>query len=166
MLGLNFRFFFYIYPMINIRQAKYKELETIVDFQMRMARETEGLELDKATLQKGVENVFTDFSRGIYYVATADGDEVVACLLTTPEWSDWRNGTIIWIQSVYVREDFRNKGIFRSMYKFIKQLVEEDNDLKGIRLYVEKTNLNAQKVYEAMGMGSDHYHFFEWMKAF
>jgi len=23
-------------------------------------------------------------------------------LLTTFEWSDWRNGTILWIQSVYV----------------------------------------------------------------
>lgn len=151
--------------MINIRPAKYKELETIVDFQIRMARETEGIELNEADLQKGVAAVFEDFNKGMYYIAEED-DHVIACLLTTPEWSEWRNGTVLWIQSVYVLDEYRGKGVFKSMYNFIKNRVEQDNSLKGIRLYVEKTNLSAQKVYEAIGMDGDHYHFFEWMKNF
>lgn len=151
--------------MITVRAAKYKELETIVNFQLKMARETEGLELDQKQLKKGVEAVFEDFNKGIYYIAE-DSDRIVACLLTTPEWSEWRNGTVLWIQSVYVVEDYRGQGVFRSMYEHIKQMVEHDDDLKGIRLYVEKNNLSAQNVYKAIGMNGDHYQFFEWMKTF
>ncbi|GAA0891822.1 GNAT family N-acetyltransferase [Fulvivirga kasyanovii] len=151
--------------MITVRPAKYKERKIIIDFQKKMARETEDLELDEKQLKKGVEAVFEDFNRGIYYVAE-DNEKVIACLLTTPEWSEWRNGTVVWIQSVYVREDYRGKGVFKTMYNFIKNMVEREDDLKGIRLYVEKTNLSAQKVYQAIGMNGDHYHFFEWMKNF
>lgn len=151
--------------MITVRTAKYKELDTIVDFQMKMARETEGLDLDEKVLRKGVEAVFEDFNKGIYYVAE-ERDEIVACLLTTPEWSEWRNGTVLWIQSVYVRKGYRGQGVFRLMYEFIQRLVEHDEDLMGIRLYVEKNNFNAQKVYQAIGMNGDHYHFYEWMKTF
>ncbi|MBL6446225.1 GNAT family N-acetyltransferase [Fulvivirga sp. 29W222] len=151
--------------MITIRPAKYKERKIIVDFQKKMASETEDLQLDEKQLKKGVEAVFEDFNKGIYYVAE-DNNKVVACLLTTPEWSEWRNGTVVWIQSVYVRKDYRGKGIFKTMYNFIKQMVEREDDLKGIRLYVEKTNLSAQKVYQAIGMNGDHYQFFEWMKSF
>lgn len=159
------RFRYYIYFMITVRAARYKELDTIVDFQLKMARETEALELDRKQLHKGIEAVFEDYNKGIYYVAEAD-DEVVACLLTTPEWSEWRNGTVLWIQSVYVRKGYRGKGVFRKMYEYIKQMVELEDDLKGIRLYVEKNNFNAQKVYQAIGMNGDHYQFFEWMKTF
>lgn len=151
--------------MITVRTAKYKELGTIVEFQMKMARETEGLDLDEKTLRKGVEAVFEDFNKGIYYVAE-EGDQIVACLLTTPEWSEWRNGTVLWIQSVYVRKGYRGQGVFRLMYEFIQRLVEHDKDLMGIRLYVEKNNFNAQKVYQAIGMNGDHYQFYEWMKTF
>ncbi|ELR72822.1 Acetyltransferase, GNAT family [Fulvivirga imtechensis AK7] len=151
--------------MITVRAAKYKELDTIVNFQVKMARETEGLELDQKQLKKGVEAVFEDFNKGAYYVAE-DSDRIVACLLTTPEWSEWRNGTVLWIQSVYVIEDYRGQGVFRTMYEHIKAMVEHDDDMKGIRLYVEKNNLSAQKVYKAIGMNGDHYQFFEWMKTF
>lgn len=130
---------------------------------MSMARETEGLDLDIEILTKGVEAVFEDFSKGIYYVAE-ENDLVIGCLLTTSEWSEWRNGTILWIQSVYVRDGYRGKGVFKALYNYVKDLVAQDKSLKGIRLYVEKTNLSAQKVYEAIGMDGDHYHFFEWMK--
>lgn len=151
--------------MITIRPAKFKELDIIVDFQKKMAWETEALKLNEEQLRKGVEAVFEDFNKGVYYVAE-ENDEIIACLLTTPEWSEWRNGTVIWIQSVYVCENYRGKGVFRALYDFVKQMVKDDEHLKGIRLYVEKTNLSAQKVYQAIGMNGEHYHFFEWMKSF
>jgi ribosomal protein S18 acetylase RimI-like enzyme len=34
--------------------------------------------------------------------------------------------------------------------------------LLGLRLYVEKDNINAQKVYERTGMDGEHYRMFEW----
>jgi GNAT superfamily N-acetyltransferase len=147
----------------QFRKAKFKELETIVDFQILMASETEDMKLDKETLISGVEAVFEDPGKGTYYVATEE-EVVIACLLITPEWSEWRNGTVWWIQSVYVVKEHRGKGIFKALYNYIKAMVEGDETLKGIRLYVEKENTKAQAVYEKLGMTAEHYKLYEWLK--
>uniref|UniRef100_UPI004048FE69 GNAT family N-acetyltransferase n=1 Tax=Fulvivirga sp. TaxID=1931237 RepID=UPI004048FE69 len=149
--------------MSQFRKAKFKELETIVDFQILMASETEDMKLDKETLLSGVEAVFEDPGKGTYYVATEE-EVVIACLLITPEWSEWRNGTVWWIQSVYVVKEHRGKGIFKALYNYIKAMVEGDETLKGIRLYVEKENTKAQAVYERLGMTAEHYKLYEWLK--
>jgi GNAT superfamily N-acetyltransferase len=135
----------------------------ISDFQVQMAWETEKLKLDPPTVLKGVSAVFDDPAKGKYWIAESEG-RVVGCLLTIPEWSDWRNGTVLWIHSVYVQPDFRKFGVFKALYSHLKHLVESSSDLRGLRLYVDKTNLNAQKVYEALGMSGEHYHLFEWLK--
>lgn len=150
--------------MSKIRPAKFKELEIIADFQVLMAKETEDLVLKRETIIDGIEAVFEDPGKGTYYVHTLDGEEVIACLLITPEWSEWRNGTVYWIQSVYVVEKYRGQGIFKEMYYYIQNMVNEDPELVGIRLYVEKKNTKAQKVYEKLGMNNDHYELFEWLK--
>jgi len=152
--------------MNHIRAAKFRELDTIVDFQHKMAWETENLELDKNTVFKGVEAVFEDTAKGTYYVAVDEDENVLGCLLTTPEWSEWRNGTVLWIQSVYVIKEHRGQGIYKKMYNFLKDHVEAYDELMGLRLYVEKKNEPAQKVYKKLGMNSDHYDFYEWMKEF
>ena len=146
-----------------IRNARNEEISVIADFQVLMARETEGLQLDKGTILKGIESVFNDPNKGQYYVYLID-NELVGCLLTTPEWSEWRNGTVLWIQSVYVKEPFRGMGVFKELYEHIQAIVSQNSNLVGIRLYVEKENINAQKVYKKMGMNGDHYKLFEWLK--
>lgn len=146
-----------------IRQANINDSESVVEFQLAMALETEQLQLDKPTVIKGVAAVFADSSKGIYYVAELEG-AVIGSLLTTFEWSDWRNGTVLWIQSVYVRPEFRKKSVFSRLYKHIQQLVVSDKNLRGIRLYADKTNISAHQVYEHLGMTAEHYQMFEWMK--
>jgi GNAT superfamily N-acetyltransferase len=148
--------------MITVRKATLKDAPAIIDFQLKMARETEKLALDTETVTKGVNGVFEDPSRGQYYVAD-DSGKIVASLLITCEWSDWRNCNIWWFQSVYVVPEHRRQGIFRKMYSFIKLLAEEQ-DIAGLRLYVETKNIRAQKTYEALGMSSEHYSFYEWMR--
>ena len=86
-----------------------------------MAMETENLALDPSTISPGVRAVFADPSRGQYFVAESDGN-VVGCLMITHEWSDWRNGDIWWIQSVYVHEDFRRKGVFSALYQHVQKV--------------------------------------------
>ncbi len=147
-----------------IREAKATDIPSLLDFQLKMALETEGVQLEIHTLTQGVNRLFKDPGKGRYYVAEAEG-EVVGCLMTTHEWSDWRCGTVTWIQSVYVQDSWRGKGVFRQLYGHIRQLVENDPDLKGIRLYVDKKNKSAQKVYANLHMNGDHYTVFEWMKA-
>lgn len=149
--------------MSKIRKARIDEVEIIVDFQLKMALETENLHLNHDVLYKGVEEVFKDKSKGNYFVAEINS-RVIASLLTTYEWSDWRSSTIIWIQSVYVMPEFRKHGVFKQMYDFIKEIVNSSHGYCGIKLYVDKTNLKAQKVYESVGMNGEHYRMYEWMK--
>lgn len=148
---------------ICVRNACLNDREDIVNFQLEMARETEGIYLSPDILVPGVEAVLTDPAKGQYYVAEHNG-QIVGSLLTTFEWSDWRNGTVLWIQSVYVIPSFRRKGIYSRLYTHVKELVIKDDHLKGIRLYADKTNVNAHQAYRKLGMSPDHYVTFEWMK--
>lgn len=148
---------------MKVREATASDIDSIVHFQLEMASETENIVLDEATVKTGVSAVLADVSKGRYYVAEING-EVVSSLLTTYEWSDWRNGTVLWIQSVYVIPGSRRKGVYRSMYAHIKKLVSENGDFNGIRLYADKNNLPAQKTYKNLGMSADHYVTFEWLK--
>jgi ribosomal protein S18 acetylase RimI-like enzyme len=149
--------------MVSIRKATPSDYKTISRFQEKMAMETENLLLDPETVQAGVKAVFSDPSKGSYYIAESQ-DTVAGCLLTTFEWSDWRNGWILWIQSVYVSPEYRKQGIYKMLYMHVKQLVEDFPDLKGIRLYVDKTNEGANSVYRRCGMDGEHYRLFEWLK--
>lgn len=148
---------------MNVRQAITTDIKQIVQFQVAMAMETENLRLQEEVVQLGVAGVFENPERGSYYIAESDG-LVVGSLLTTYEWSDWRNGTVIWIQSVYVLPAFRLKGVYRALYNYIRNKVISDPGLFGIRLYVDMSNNNAQQAYSHLGMNSDHYKTFEWMK--
>jgi len=148
---------------IEIRHARPDEAATIAAFQVRMARESEGLELDPATVRKGVRAVFDDPSKGRYWVAEQE-DRIVACLLTVPEWSDWRNATVLWIHSLYVVPEARRRGVFRALFLTLKAQVERSPDLAGLRLYVEKGNALARQAYESLGMTAEHYDLYEWLK--
>jgi GNAT superfamily N-acetyltransferase len=149
--------------MILIRKALPEESEVIASFQREMAMETEQMILDPVRVDMGVKAVFSDPSKGCYYVAEIDGG-VKGSLLVTYEWSDWRNSKVVWIQSVYILPGFRKIGIFRRLYDFIKQMVETGNEYSGIRLYVDRRNIDAIEVYRRCGMDGDHYKMFEWIR--
>ena len=116
---------------LHIRPGGSRDAAAIVDFQLRMARETEDLELEGDTVVKGVAAVLADPAKGSYWVAErSEGDrQVVGSLLTTFEWSDWRNGTVLWIQSVYVVPGERGRGVYRALYEHLRRRVEDDPEL-------------------------------------
>lgn len=147
--------------MMTIRRASPDDAPSIISFQQAMAMETEGMKLNSDVITKGVMAVFHDPNKGQYYVAEEAG-RVVASLMITYEWSDWRNASIWWFQSVYVIPEYRRMGIFRMMYDHIKKEGTESG-IAGLRLYVESENVRAQKTYEAMGMNGSHYRTYEWM---
>lgn len=146
-----------------VRKAKSEDLNSIIKFQLAMARETENIDLDHDVVQKGVTAVLEDPAKGNYYLAESD-NKVIGSLLTTFEWSDWRNGTVLWIQSVYVVPEYRRKGVYSKLYEHVKQMVMNDQFMKGIRLYADATNEGAHKTYTKLGMSPDHYITFEWLK--
>jgi GNAT superfamily N-acetyltransferase len=149
--------------MTNYRTAIPTDVPLIVQFQIAMARETEDLALDEAVCTAGVQAVFARPTLGQYFVGEKAG-RVVCSALITYEWSDWRNGVVWWIQSVYVSAEARRTGVYAGLYAHIKQLAEADAQVRGIRLYVDKSNAIAQQVYARLGMDGEHYQVFEWMK--
>jgi GNAT superfamily N-acetyltransferase len=148
--------------MITIRKAIPEDAQAIIEFQQKMAWETEKMSLATDIVTKGVNAVFSNHALGQYWVAEDDG-KVVASLLITYEWSDWRNANVWWFQSVYVLPSHRRTGIFRSMYIHIRNEAEKMG-VAGLRLYVETNNSRAQKTYESLGMQREHYAMYEWMK--
>ena len=149
--------------MVNIRKGKLSDSENIVEFQLRMANETENLQLSRETVTKGVQGIFDQPCRGTYWIAEKKG-KISGMLLATPEWSDWRNGTVLWIHSLYVCPVERGKGIFKKLYMNLKNQVQQSQNLIGLRLYADKRNKQAQMVYEKLGMTKEHYETFEWLK--
>jgi GNAT superfamily N-acetyltransferase len=150
---------------MTIREANAPDLMFIVQAQLSMAMETESLALDKSVVTQGVRRVLQSSDLGFYWLAE-DAGQPVASVLVLKEWSDWRNGWVLWIHSLYVLPDYRRKGIFSMIYDALQQKVQQEENLRGLRLYVEKTNLVAQQAYRAVGMTDNHYTLFEWLKEY
>jgi GNAT superfamily N-acetyltransferase len=149
-------------PEIIIRDARPDDLEVIIDYNARLARETEGKELGQAILRRGVEIALGDPDRLRYWVAEASQSRrVVGQAAITREWSDWRSGWIWWFQSVYVHPDFRGQGAFRALYAQVRELARSTPDVIGLRLYVEVHNDRAQRVYQSLGMKPGGYDVYE-----
>lgn len=144
----------------TIRRAGPADAEVVAEFNYRLAAESEGKHLDRAALAAGVRAVLGDPAKGWYFLVEQDG-QILGQLMLTFEWSDWRNGWFWWIQSVYVRADARRQGIFRSLYQHVLDLGKKQDDVIGIRLYVEKDNIAAQKTYTDLGMIAPGYFVLE-----
>ena len=144
---------------MEISTGTYNYIEAITGFQIAMALESEGTILDPERVHNGVTAVMEDESKGTYIVARAE-DGPVASLMITREWSDWNNGWYWWIQSVYVMPEDRGQGIFRTMYTKVIEMAKEQN-IAQVRLYVDRYNTNAQKVYQKLGMEECHYLMYE-----
>jgi len=144
----------------HVRPAHAADAEVLVAFAQAMARETENLELDLPTARAGVGTLLDDPARGRVFVVDVAG-EVVATLMLTDEWSDWRNGLFWWIQSVYVSPPHRRRGHYRRLHEHVQALATRDPDVYGIRLYVEHENHSAQSTYRALGMRETPYRLYE-----
>jgi GNAT superfamily N-acetyltransferase len=146
--------------LFTLRPAREEDLETLVEFNAAMAAETESLQLERERLRAGVAALLADPGRGRYRAAEADG-QIVGALMLTLEWSDWRCGYWWWIQSVYVRPDWRRRGVFAALYRSVEAEAQSDPEVCGLRLYVEHENVSAQNTYAALGMAETHYRMFE-----
>jgi ribosomal protein S18 acetylase RimI-like enzyme len=140
---------------ISIRPAIAADESVIVDYNAALAWESEQLRLDRDVLAMGVRAALADSAKATYFIAEIDGQRVGQMMITL-EWSDWRNGQIWWIQSVYVAADYRRRGIFTALYKHVAHLARAQN-AAGLRLYVMSDNRAAQSTYQAMGMSLSEY---------
>ena len=145
---------------LTIRQADLSDAAVIADFNLRLAAETEALHLDPECVNQGVAAILSDPAKGLYFVAQING-EVVGQVMITYEWSDWRNGNLWWLQSVYVRKDYRRQGIFRALFKHLQDLAQKSGEVCGLRLYMHSENARARNSYQQLGMKRTQYEVFE-----
>lgn len=134
-----------------IRAATQNDLPTLVDFNTRLAWETEHKRLDEDTIERGVRRALSQPALCRYFVAEQAG-QIVGQAMITIELTDWRDGVLWWLQSVYVAEPSRGNGVFRALFDHIHRLAETDPDVRGLRLYVERENEQARRVYEQLGL--------------
>lgn len=146
---------------LSIRRATPADAAVVTEFNARLAKESEGKALDATTLAAGVAACLADPEiKGVYFLAEQDG-VALGQLCITYEFSDWRNGWMWWIQSVYVRAHARRQGVFRALYQHVHELASNDPGVVGLRLYVEKDNTGAQRTYENAGMELGSYIVYE-----
>ena len=146
---------------LTIRRATPADEGVLVAFNAALAWETEHKRLRPDVLTAGVRAVFADAARGFYTLALDETGAAVGQMMVTFEWSDWRNGWFWWVQSVYVREDARRRGVFRALYKEVERQAAADPGVIGLRLYVERENARAQTTYRALGMTDTTYGMME-----
>lgn len=142
--------------MLEVRRATPADVETIVEFNCRLAEESEAKTLDRDLLRKGVVAALADPHKGPYYLA-CEGDTPLGTMQITFEFSDWRNGWFWWVQGVYVRPEARRRGVFRALYEHVQEAARRDPEVVGLRLYVEKENDKAQQTYQRLGMAWTSY---------
>jgi GNAT superfamily N-acetyltransferase len=142
-----------------IREAVKSDIPVLAKYNQALAKETEDIELNLETLLSGVANAL-DRDECHYFIAELNG-EIVGQTMITYEWSDWRNGLIWWFQSVYVKPDYRNKGVFRSLFNHVEQLAKEHPDVKTLRLYVMQNNSTGKNTYTSLGMNDSGYVVYE-----
>lgn len=144
----------------TFRRATDGDVATIVEFNVQLALETEGKSLNPETIQQGVSRGIQQFPEAQYFIAECER-QLVGQLMFTREWSDWRNGWMLWLQSVYVRQDFRRKGVFRNLLNSALAVVNKDSGVIGLRLYVEKENETAIAAYERLKFKDTGYRILE-----
>src|SRR5262245_52997632 len=137
---------------LAIRAAMLDDLPVIVDFNCRLAWETEHKRLDLPTITRGVRRALTQPQMCRYFVAEPNKGDVIGQAMVTYELTDWRDGVLWWFQSVYVVEPYRGQGVFRALFEHIVKTAQAEPEVRGLRLYVEHENARAQRVYQQLGL--------------
>ena len=140
---------------MRIRLADLEDVEQMAQNNILLAKESEGASVDYSISLSAVKAVISDKNKGFYVVAE-ENNQVVGQLMVTYEWSDWRNKMMWWIQSVYIKKDYRRKGVFKMLFGMVEEMARK-NSVSVIRLYVHSENRDAARVYERIGMEKTPY---------
>jgi GNAT superfamily N-acetyltransferase len=138
-----------------IRRAQQKDAAAITLQNLALAQETENIILEEETTFAGVTALLSDETKGIYLVAEEE-NQIIGQLMITQEWSDWRNKSIWWIQSVYVQEAWRKHGVFVLLLNEVKKMAQQ-HGVVFLRLYAHHQNTPALEVYKKTGWQHDPY---------
>ena len=108
--------------------------------------------VDKPVPREHFEQGFDEMMRSDVYVQgymlVCDGNNVGYCVIMKT-YSVEAGGITIWIDELFVLEEYRSKGLGRELFKYIEE--NGDKKLRRIRLEVELENGRAISLYKKMG---------------
>lgn len=108
--------------------------------------------VDKPVPREHFEQGFDEMMRSDVYVQgymlVCDGNNVGYCV-TMKTYLVEAGGITIWIDELFVLEEYRSKGLGRELFKYIEE--NGDKKLRRIRLEVELENGRAISLYKKMG---------------
>ena len=108
--------------------------------------------VDKPVPREHFEQGFDEMMRSDVYVQgymlVCDGNNVGYCV-TMKTYSVEAGSITIWIDELFVLEEYRSKGLGRERFKYIEE--NGDKKLRRIRLEVELENGRAISLYKKMG---------------
>ena len=146
--------------MLQIRKAEQKDMETLVDFNNRLALETENRPLDLPRLRASMQAILDDERKGVYLLA-CDGEEVLGQIMYVFEWSTWRNANFMWPTDLYVPPQHRKRGVFKALFRAVMDFYHSREDIIGLRFYVDKTNTAVVPLYKKVGWKESNYNLWE-----
>lgn len=146
--------------MLQIRKAEQKDLETLVDFNNRLALETENRPLDLPRLRASMQAILDDERKGVYLLA-CDGEDVLGQIMYVFEWSTWRNANFMWLTDLYVPPQHRKRGVFKALFRAVMDFYHSREDIIGLRFYVDKTNTAVVPLYKKVGWKESNYNLWE-----
>lgn len=149
---------------MKIRKAELKDLSHLIDFTAEEAREAENCVKIPETLERGIRTALEDNSVATYWVVVDGHDVPVGSVSSVREWSDWNAGYYWWIQSMYLRPEFRGQGLMGELIKVVEAEMESQGGLE-LRLYVHKDNVAAAKAYQKTGFSDSPYQIMVLRKA-
>jgi GNAT superfamily N-acetyltransferase len=132
---------------LKVRRAELNDLDKLVEFTAAEAREAEGDTKSMKTLADGIKAALEDRSIAMYWVLVNEDNQPVGSASALKEWSDWNAGYYWWIQSMYIRPDYRGKGYMALLLNSIKSEMKGQAGLE-LRLYVHDDNQVAIKAYK------------------
>ena len=146
---------------MEIRDGIMEDLNPVIQMQMDLAYETEnGLKLNKNKLKLGVEKCLLDNDNNnlkpFYIVASIDNN-IVGFIGISPEWSDWWGTEYWWVISIFVKSQYRRKGVATKLFQYVLNKSKMKN-IQTVNLRVEKLNANAIAFYKTIGFVIDDSH--------
>ncbi len=133
--------------MAEIREMRQEDRETVIDMMRRFYR-------SDALITNGSEEIFesnvdsclngSPYVEG--FIFTAEG-KVIGYGMLAKSFSTEFGSECIWIEDIYLEEEFRGKGIGSRFIQYVKDMYSD----KVLRLEAESDNQKAISTYEKNG---------------
>ncbi len=133
---------------INFKAADHTDINEIVEM-MEIFYQHEQLEFNPEKIRIILQDLLTNFNLGRVWLIRS-GEENIGYLILTYSFSVEYGGRDALIDELYIKQNFRNKGIGTEALKFIENGCRTIG-INAVHLQVKKFNSDAKRLYERIG---------------